>query len=152
MTGAEGRVSTNDSDSRGLVTESVQGAGSATPATESFGNSKVTAYNTAGLVSSVTDNLGRKEEYIYDADNRETSDVWNDAGGTTVDTLGGPRPPPTTTREGSRPGRSPMGRRTCARTWDTTRGTSAPARAATRTWPARCWRARPSGATTTRAT
>ena len=67
MTDAEGRVSTNDYDSRGLLAKSVQGYGSATPATELFN------YDAAAQLTGTRSATGWWSYLGYDADGRQDS-------------------------------------------------------------------------------
>ena len=55
--------------------------------TDPLGHSVVTTYNSAVLVASITDRLGRSQNFSYDADNRVVSNVWKNASNQVVDTL-----------------------------------------------------------------
>jgi YD repeat-containing protein len=58
-----------------------------TQSTDPLGNSTITTYNEAGLVSSVTDREGRVEQMSYNDDGQLTQEVWLDAQGNVTDTF-----------------------------------------------------------------
>src|SRR5262249_53331396 len=52
--------------------------------TDPAGKSSTVAYDAAGRMTSQTDRLGRRKDFTYDDDNRQTGEAWVASGGGTV--------------------------------------------------------------------
>src|SRR5262249_12832530 len=55
--------------------------------TDPLGHFVTFTYNAVGLLTSTTDRLGRRRDFLFDADNRMTGQVWYDSGASVVDRL-----------------------------------------------------------------